>query len=54
MSVLKFILLNAHFCLSYKKINYCKIQNGIVKNTISSDGKYFLVCIKNIQCPKKS
>jgi len=31
-SVLRFILSDAHFCLSYEKINYCKIQNSIIKN----------------------
>jgi len=30
MSVLEFILLDTHFCLSYEKINYCEIQNSII------------------------
>jgi len=41
--VLKFILF--YFCLSYEKINYLKIRNSIIKIVISSDRKYFLVCI---------
>jgi len=41
MSVLRFTLSNAHFCLSYEKVNYCKIQNGIIKKIC-----YYL--IKNI------
>jgi len=33
MSVLVyFILSDAHFYLSYEKVNFCKIRNGIIKN----------------------
>jgi len=31
MLILVFIL-SAHFYLSYKKVNYCKIGNNIIKN----------------------
>jgi len=34
MLILEFILSDAYFCLSYKKINYCKIQNSIIKTVI--------------------
>jgi len=45
MSVLGFILSDAHFCLLYKKFNYCKIRNSIMKTAMSSYRKHFLVCI---------
>jgi len=32
MSISRFILSDAHFFLSYKKDNYCKIWNSIIKN----------------------
>jgi len=41
MSVLGFILSNAHFYLSYGKLNYCNIRNSIIKTAIS-DRKHFL------------
>jgi len=54
MSILGFILSDAHFCLSYEKellrnfclsyekIDYCKIRNSIIKIAISSDRNHFL------------
>jgi len=30
MSIVGFVLSDAHFCLFYKKVNYCKIRN--IKN----------------------
>ena len=38
-------LSDSYFCLSYEKINNCKIANSIIKTTISSDRRHFLVCI---------
>jgi len=34
MSVLEFILSDAHFCLSYGKFNYCKILIVIVEKVL--------------------
>jgi len=42
---LKFFLSDTHFYLFSKKLNYCKIQKDIIKLTISSDRRHFLVCI---------
>jgi len=36
MSVLEF----CHFCLSYEKVNYCKIRKSIIRIAISSDRKH--------------
>jgi len=44
MSFLEFILSDAHFCLSYEKVNYYKIQNSIIKTAILFD-RQVLVCI---------
>jgi len=30
LSTMSDILSDTHFCLSYKKVNYCKIQNSII------------------------
>jgi len=48
ISVLEFILLDifiTYFCLSYEKLNYCKIQNSIIKTAVLFDKKYLLACI---------
>jgi len=31
MLVLGFVSLDAHFCLFYEKVNYCKIWDSIIK-----------------------
>jgi len=43
--VLRFILSDDRVCLSYKKINYCKIRNSIIKTAMLFDRKHFLVYI---------
>jgi len=49
MALLPTILSDAHFCLSiYEKVNYCKIQDCIIKTLISSNKKHFLVCISKV------
>ena len=41
MSVLSPILSDAYFFSSYKKVNYCRIVNSIIKTAISSDKRLF-------------
>jgi len=36
------------FILKYRKVNYCKIRNSIIKTAILSDRKHFLICIYNV------
>jgi len=37
------------FCLSiYEKVNYCKIQDCIIKTLTSSNKKHFLVCTSKV------
>jgi hypothetical protein len=48
MSVLGLILSDTRFCLFYKKLNYRKFRNDIVKIAISSDRRHFLVYISKV------
>jgi len=42
----KTILSDVYFCLSYQKINYCKITNSIIKTIyLLSDRRHFLIYI---------
>jgi len=45
MSILWPILSDAHFSLSYERVNYCKIAKDIIKIAILPDRRHFIVYI---------